>query len=151
MNGDPPPAHRSLVFELDVVDDWPPVAVECLPFQAVAGGLELQAVPLFVKGLALRDVITVRTKGDRVTSWKHRRMSGYSTMWLLEIGRGAKRMVGGALVALRALGCVTSSAEKLVVHAVGVPPEVAMVQVDAVTAALDATKVAIAYPALRHG
>lgn len=141
---------RSLRFPLDVEDGWPPVAVECLPFTVVAGGLELQAAPLFVKKLSVGDVIRVVARKDEVRSWKHRRRSKHSTIWLLETARGAKRQVAAVGKRLRALGCVTTTAEQLGVHAVDVPPEASLADVDAVLATLDGEKVAVAFPSLRH-
>lgn len=141
---------RSLSFPLEVEDGWPPVASECLPFTVVAGGLELQAAPLFVKKLSVGDVISVVAREDEVRSWKHRRRSKHSTIWLLETARGAKRQVAAVGKRLRSLGCVTSSAEQLVVHAVDVPPGTRLAAVDAVLASLDAAKVAVAFPSLRH-
>ena len=55
-------SRRSLSFPLDVEDDWPPVAIESLPFEAEDRGLRLLAPPLFVNGLSVGDVITVRER-----------------------------------------------------------------------------------------
>lgn len=141
---------RSLSFPLDVVDDWPPVAVECLPFSVVNGGLELRVAPIFVK-LAVGDVIDARVRGGLVRSWKYRRQSRHSTIWMAETKRGARRDIQRALKTLRDRhGCTTSQLLDLGMYAIDVPPSVAISRVDRVLAMLDANKVAIVYPVFRH-
>jgi hypothetical protein len=47
----------SLQFSLDVEGGWPPVGSESLPFIERLEGFELMVPPLFVKDLAVGDVI----------------------------------------------------------------------------------------------
>jgi hypothetical protein len=58
-------AQHSLMFELEVDDGWPPVAVESLPFKIKENGFLLLNPPLFIKGLSVGDDISV-TIDDRV-------------------------------------------------------------------------------------
>lgn len=53
-----------LKFPLDVEDDWPPVAVEGLPFDVALGGYVATVPPLFVKDLSVGDVIAVEIGDD---------------------------------------------------------------------------------------
>ena len=59
-----------LTFTLEIDDDWPPVAVECLPFERVANGYRALSVPLFVKDLSVGDVIAPEFNDHgEVVSW----------------------------------------------------------------------------------
>lgn len=144
------PKRRSVNFPLDVEDDWPPVGIECLPFEEVERGLKLLAPPLFVKKFSVGDVIKVRERLGRVSSWKQTMRSGHSTIWLLRLKRGATREIKSILEHLHELGCKSSSAPQLGAYAIDVPPETPIRRVDAVLAALDRDRVAIAYPSFRH-
>ncbi len=117
-----PGGRRSLSFSLAVEDGWPSVGLECLPFDTVPGGLKLLVPPLFVKKLSVGDVITVRARRERVSSWKHTQRSRHSTIWIAELGRGITRAIKRALKRLRELGCSTSTSKDLGVYAVDVPP-----------------------------
>lgn len=140
---------RSLSFPLDVEDGWPPVAVECLPFEVVRGGLRLLVPPLFVKKLSVGDVIEVKERQGQIESWKAKRPSKQSTIWLLRL-RGDQRAIKKALEALRDLGCLTTTFEQVGAHSIGVPAEASIERVDGVLATLDRKKVAVAYPSFRH-
>jgi hypothetical protein len=146
----PEVVKRSVSFPLDVVDDWPPVAVECLPFDVVANGLRLTAPPLFVKQLSVGDVIKVRERSGRVTSWKHASRSGQSTLWLLSLKRGGTADIKRILASLHRLGCTTSSVAQLGSHAISVPADLPIEKVDALLARLKPERVAVAFPSFRH-
>jgi hypothetical protein len=141
---------RSLSFPLDVEDDWPPVAAENLPFEAVEDGLRLLVAPLFVKRLSVGDVITVRERLGRVTSWKHKHRSRHSTVWLLRLKRDATRDIKRALERAYRLGCKSSNAPRFGSYALDVPPETSIGDIDELLATLDKERVAIAYPSFRH-
>lgn len=147
---DPSAATVQLHFPLDVVDGWPPVAVECLPFAIVQNGLQTLAAPLFVKDLSVDDIIDVALDAARgvVTSWTHVATSGRSTVWLLRTA--ACPALADALARLRQLGCNTVTADALGVHAIDVPSSVRLAAVDEALASLDPSAVAVAFPSLRH-
>jgi hypothetical protein len=141
---------RSVSFPLDIEDDWPPVAVENLPFDVAEGGLRLLVPPLFVKKLSVGDVITVRQRLGRVSSWKHKVRSGHSTIWLLRLKPDATRDIKLVLERVHALGCKSSRAPRFGSYAIDVPPEISIGSVDAVLGSLDDERVAVAYPSFRH-
>jgi hypothetical protein len=142
--------RRSLSFPLDVEEDWPPVAIESLPFDTEEAGFRLLLPPLFVKGLSVGDVITVRERAERVSSWKHKVRSEHSTIWLLRLKRDATRGIKSVLERAHRLGCTSTGLPKFGAYAIDVPPGTSMKSVDAVLVKLDREKVAIAYPSLRH-
>lgn len=143
-------SRRSLSFPLDVEDDWPPVAIESLPFEAEEGGFRLLVPPLFAKGLSVGDVITVRERVGRVSSWKHKVRSEHSTIWLLRLKRDATRDIKRVLERAHSLGCTSTGVPQFGACAIDVPPAASIESVDAVLAKLDKEKVAIAYPSFRH-
>ena len=53
-----------LHFILNVVDEWPPVAIEGVPCIQVEGGYRIETPPLFVKGLSVGDVISAEFNLD---------------------------------------------------------------------------------------
>jgi hypothetical protein len=143
-------SQRSLSFSLDVEDDWPPVAIESLPFETEDRGFKLLVPPLFVKGLSVGDVITVRERDGRVTSWKHKLRSQHSTIWLLRLKRDATRDIKSILEHLHKLGCTSTGVAQFGAYAIDVPPGTTITSVDAVLAKLDKERVATAYPSFRH-
>ncbi|WP_157907139.1 DUF4265 domain-containing protein [Sorangium cellulosum] len=140
----------SLSFPLDVEDDWPPVAVESLPFRVAPEGYVAQVPPLFVKGLSVGDVIgaTLEAGSYKVIGWKHVVKSGRSTVWLLRMRQS--ETISAVLAELRELGCNTVGLEDLGVYSVEVPESVRIEAVDTALAHLDSDSVAVAFPSLRH-
>lgn len=141
--------NTQLTFALDVEDDWPPVAVECLPFERVVNGYRLLSVPLFVKHLSVGDVIAPEFDDHgEVSSWLQVLPSEHTTVWLLRLR--ATRQIGDVLAKLRDLGCNTSSLDSLGCHAIDVPAAVPITTVDQCLDSLDAAQVAVAFPSMRH-
>lgn len=139
----------SLKFQLDVEDDWPPVALECLPFRQIASGYEALAAPLFVKDLSVGDVIEAAFDSEGIIdSWRHVSRSDHTTIWLLRLGWPDH--INEVLAELRELGCNSVSLDQAGCYAIDVPPTVGIVDVDKILAKLDDTMVATAFPSMRH-
>lgn len=140
----------SLRFALDVEDGWPPVAAECLPFDRVEDGFLCQKAPVYVKELAVGDVIRpiIDDVNGMVFEWHPVRHSGHSTIWLLRLG--SPDNVSEILEKLRALGCSTVELETLGSFSIDVPPQVSIGDVDQVLSLLDPDIVATAFPVFRH-
>jgi hypothetical protein len=142
--------QSDFLFVLDVVDGWPPVSVECLAFASRKDGYELLIAPLFVKGLAVGDLIRFTADDEgRVFEWSHVSKSPNSTIWILRL-KGPSDALVGALASLRRLGCDTGSLVSQGVHTVNVPGAVDLAQVETVLDSLSSEEFAVAYPALRH-
>jgi len=139
----------SLKFPLEVVDDWPPVAVESLPFLVSSRGYTAAAAPLFVKDLSVGDVIEPQL-GDESTvkSWRHLLRSGRTTIWLLRMKQPSD--INSALADLRTLGCNSVGFDAGGCYAIDVPETVSIKSVDTVLASLDSNAVAVAFPSMRH-
>lgn len=138
-----------LKFELNVEDDWPPVAVECLPFQKTERGYCTMAAPLFVKDLSVGDVILGRlTVENNFESWEHVSRSDHSTIWFLRLK--TPNNIDSVLALLRNLGCNTVGLDSLGCYAVDVPADVQMADIDVILAHLDEVVVAVAFPSMRH-
>lgn len=139
----------SLKFRLDVEDEWPPVAVESLPFRRHSTGLELLTAPLYIKGLSVGDVISADLDGEGfVEAWQHVSRSRRSTIWLLRLKR--PNQIEDVLARLRAIGCYSVAFDSGGSYAVDVPETISMADVDAILAQLDAEEAAVAFPSMRH-
>lgn len=140
----------SLIFPLDVEDDWPPVASESIPFAVCVGGYRALAAPLFVKDLSVGDVITADlAEANLVKSWQHVVRSGRTTVWLLRL-RGGNNRIDQTLAELRAMGCDTVDFGEMGCYSVDVPETLKIDQVDEVLALLDESSVGVAFPSMRH-
>jgi Domain of unknown function (DUF4265) len=144
-----------LEFALEVIDDWPPVGLECIPAQVRFNGYEVLAPPLFVKNLSVGDVIVtvdgevgLEGKSELIWLWRHVQKSSHSTIWLARLAQTDE--IDGVLVALRNLGCRTVSLSSCGSYAVDVPPSVTFSDADACLATLDPERVAVVFPSLRH-
>ena len=139
----------SFSFELEVVNGWPPVTSETLPFKARDDGFALLTAPLFLKDLSVGDVLQIDFgENGCVQSWRHVERSTRSTIWLLRTAEPTG--IKAVLYNLRQLGCNTVSLPSAGSYAVDVPEEVALEWVDRQLAKLMPDSVAIAYPSLRH-
>jgi hypothetical protein len=140
-----------LLFELEIEDDWPPVAVECLPCVRVKGGYRVEASPVFVKNLSVGDVISVsRDERGNVSSWAHVRKSGRTTIWLAGLIAHGDDDIADVLPELHARDCNTVEFEQIGRYSIDVPAERSIHEVGACLSKLDQSRVAIAYPSFRH-
>ena len=138
-----------LKFQLSVEDGWPPVGIECLPFEQRDSGYQLTTAPLFVKDLSVGDIISPAIGDDgSVVSWVHIAKSDRTTIWMLRLG--ATVSIEPALKRLRELGCNTVCLEELGSFAIDVPGELPMESVDEVLASLNADEIACVFPSFRH-
>jgi hypothetical protein len=138
-----------LCFSLAVEDDWPPVAVEGLPFDISPAGYVSTVPPLFIKDLSVGDIIAAEVDKDGLVAyWRHISRSDNSVVWLMRIGKTQE--IEATLKDLRALGCSTASLPSAGSYSIHVPGDVSIASVDAVLKNLDPEKVAIAYPSFRH-
>jgi hypothetical protein len=139
----------SLVFSLEIEDDWPPVGVESIPFELQDGNYRALVSPLFVKDLSVGDVISAEVNADgSVRTWRHVQRSDHTTVWLLRLE--PNKQIDVALTRLRALGCNTVSLPQTGCYSVDVPSSVGISDVDAVLSILDENAVGVAFPAMRH-
>lgn len=139
----------SLNFRLDIIDDWPPVGSESLPFEQVLDGFRGLEPPLFVKNLSVGDFIQIQRDTDGyVSSWDHIEQSGNSTVWLLRLQQTDS--IAPCLQQLRSLGCNTASQDKLGCYSIDVPATIELSEIDQILGELDPNVVAIAFPSLRH-
>lgn len=142
----------SLGFVLEIEDGWPPVAVESLPFATglVVEEYRLTKPPLFVKDLSVDDLIAVNEfdlEGN-VVSWRHIVRSQRTTIWLLRLRQTED--IKRALSELRELGCNTVGLDSVGCYSIDVPENLGIEKIDAVLSSIDAERVAIAYPSMRH-
>lgn len=141
---------KTLSFQLEVEDGWPPAAVECLPCEEVPGGFRIRAAPLFVKGLSVGDVIRASPDEEsRVWEWEHLSLSAHTTVWILRCGP-VRADIERLLARLRAVNCNTVSCDEFGCHAVDVPPECPIASVDEILDGVDTDDIAIAFPSFRH-
>ena len=137
-----------LSFSLSVEDGWPPVGTEDIRYEKVGTDYRVLAPPLFLKGLSVDDVISVKLKNQSVASWTHLSRSGRTTIWL-----GRKKdhnVIQTTLAKLRELGCDTSEVPAIGCYAVDVPASLPISTVDSLLGVLDSGEVAVAFPSFRH-
>ena len=137
-----------LTFALAVEDGWPPVAAEGLPCRQLSNGYEVLVPPLFVKGLAVGDVIKIEEENDgQVTGWSTVQASLHSTMWVMAHGVD----LSGELFELRALGCSTASFPGEGIHSIDIPPTLDPVELDSrLEGKFNGEQISVAYPAWRR-
>jgi Domain of unknown function (DUF4265) len=139
----------SLSFPLKVEDGWPPVAVECLPFEKTSEGYRALVSPLFVEDLSVDDMIKADVDDEhQVNSWTHIHRSNRTTIWLLRLK--TPNQIEDVLSRLQELGCNSGRFETGGCYTIDVPAVVSMHDVDAVLSDLDSRDVAIAFPSMRH-
>lgn len=149
MASDTKTSVESLKFTLDVEDDWPPVGIECLPFQKTEVGYKLTTAPLFVKDLSVDDIISARlADANLVRDWQHVYRSKRTTIWILRKQRTNE--INVVLTKLRSIGCNSVSLEQFGCYSVDVPEDIDIEVVDELLSTLDDKAVAIAYPSMRH-
>jgi hypothetical protein len=142
--------YVSLEFPLEVEEEWPPVDVECLPFETTPEGYVALVPPLFVGDLSVGDVIEVELHPGtrRVESWKHVARSRRTTIWLLRTQ--SPNAIDVVLAELRALNCHTVCLDQAGAYSIDVPESLAIERVDSVLSQLDEASVAVAFPSMRH-
>ncbi len=139
----------SFVFPTDVVDDWPPVSSESLPFARCAGGYRALVCPLFVKGLSVDDVVDVDLDANQhVSRWRHIFRSRRSAIWILRLAED--NGVEEVLSRLRAIRCNTVGVDEFGSYAVDVPESVHLDTVDPILEYLDENSAGVAFASLRH-
>lgn len=141
-------AMTELMFQLDVEDDWPPVAKECLVGTAAKSGYRIAVPPLFVKDLSVGDVIAIErdSEGD-VAAWSHIERSNHSTVWIMVHGENS---IEDAIECLKKLKCNIERFEEYRYFAIDVPEECTLEQLDGCLGKIDEEKASIAYPSFRH-
>jgi hypothetical protein len=138
-----------LQFALEREDDWPPFGTESLLFEEIFDGYKCVMVPLFIKGLSVDDIIEIEQGGGGlVTSWRHLRKSGRSTVWLLRLSE--EPLINTCLSSLRLLQCNTTALDDFGCYAIDVPSSLPISEVDSLLEILDPARVAIAFPSMRH-
>ena len=154
----PEPELIELNFPLDQDEDgWPPFATEGLWCRPEGAAFRVLTCPLFVKGVAVEDLIEASTEGDadlptlrEVSSFKVVQPSDHSTIWMYAGDDVLREML---LARLHELGCSTVSGPAAVSGhvAIDVPGRVGLFEVDALLKPHDAAgRIAVAFPALRH-
>ncbi len=142
-------ALMELHFVLNVVDEWPPAVIEGVLCTPVDNGYRVELPPLFVKGISVGDVISVKFNAENnVEAWQPVALSARSTAWILRTGSGDN--IGTILPKLESLGCKIVQIPKLGCYAVDIPAEVPIADIDACLAYLDEESTAVAFPSYRH-
>ncbi|MBV6860061.1 DUF4265 domain-containing protein [Xanthomonas perforans] len=137
-----------LMFRLEVEDDWPPVAKECLVCTVVSPGYRIEVPPFFIKEMSVGDLITIQrdSEGD-VVSWSHLVKSSRSTLWLMAYGDYS---VEGVLDGLKRLGCNVEDLKQFRYFSIDVPEDCSLADLDQCLDGLDEENSALAYPSFRH-
>ncbi len=139
----------SLTFPFEIIDGWPLVGSECVPFRQRNDCYEVLSAPVFVRELSVGDVIKVDADSEkRVGKWIHISRSDRTTIWLLRLKK--KNGIDAALAALRKLNCNTGALEPLGCHPVDVPQSLSITDVDSILDSLDPSEASVAFPSMRH-
>ena len=139
----------TLIFELDVDEDWPPVAVEGLLFSKTDIGYRLLVPPFFVRSLSVDDVIKAKVdEQGNVLEWACMEQSGRSTVWIWT----SPNCVGieDALDCLKSRSCNIERLIQFNYYSVDVPPECSIGELDTCLSDISDEEMAVVYPSLRH-
>lgn len=137
-----------LVFQLNVVDEWPPVAKESMAVEDVSTGHMVIVPPFFLHDMSVGDVIDVDRDGAGVVvDWRHVTKSRRSTVWVLAKS-GAN--IEPVLDKLKALGCNIERFEEVRYFAIDVPETCSLEALDDCLDAVAEDEAAIVFPSLRH-
>lgn len=137
-----------ICFSLDIDDEWPPVAVECMDCNIVQDGLQVRVPPFFLKDLSVGDVIDVtKDEHGNVVTWSHRSRSSRSTIWIMLL---APRSIESTLDRLKAMQCNVERFAEYKLFAIDVPEDCPLSQVDACLEEIEGEDVVVVYPSLRH-
>jgi Domain of unknown function (DUF4265) len=138
-----------LHFNLNVIEDWPPVSVEGILCTKILEGYRLESPPLFVKGLSVGDIISVEFDSvNNIKSWKILAHSSRTTIWILRTGPNDN--IRPVLEGLKSLGCKSVELSELGCYSVDVPAEVSIADVDTLLSSLDPINTAAVFPSFRH-
>jgi len=142
-------SHIELHFKLNVVQAWPPVAVEGVLCTLVGSMYSVETPPLFVKGISVGDIIEVEFDGeDHVTSWRAVSQSDRTTARILRTGPGNNIAI--IISDLQSMDCRVIQLPELGCYSVDIPGEVPIADIDACLARLDSNSTAVAFPSYRH-
>lgn len=141
-------ANTELMFVLEIDEDWPPVAIECLNCSVSKTGFKIEVPPLFIKNLSVGDVIQIQKNDEgQVVAWSHIEKSLRSTIWIMVTG---DHSIEDAIECLKKLKCNIERFEEYRYFAVDVPEECPVERLDECLNALDEQNVSVAYPSFRH-
>ena len=136
------------LFDLEVADDWPPVAKECLIFSRAADGYRLEVSPFFLGNISVGDILEIDDDGaGNALSWTQARKSERSTVWVMFYGDYS---YADEVHCLQEMGCNVEELKKFRYISIDVPDPSLLDKVDACFAHLNEGQVAIAYPSLRE-
>lgn len=136
-----------LTFTLKVEEGWPPIATEGMPCRVVEGGYEILTPPLFVKDIAVGDVIQVAEENEgQVVEWTMVEESRHCTVWVM----AHDTELASELKELRELGCNTASLPGWSVYAIDLPPELNADELDARLERYSEEQISVAYPVWRR-
>jgi len=137
-----------LIFNLNIEDEWPPVAKECLVSSESGKGYEIKVPPFFIKNLSVGDVISVeKDQEGNVTSWVHISKSLRTTIWIMILD---EYDIEDELSCLKKHGANIERFPGGRYFSIDVPPDCAAQDLDMCLDSLDSNKVPIAFPSFRH-
>lgn len=144
-----PMSFLSLSFNLDIVDGWPPVAVEGLVFTNVGVDCyRLEVPPFFIKDLSVGDVLNIETSADGfVSKWTHEFRSLRSTIWIMDWEDPNLEMVVAHLLSRK---CNVERFKQYKYLSLDVPSECSQQELEFWLDKLDEEKASVAYPSYRH-
>lgn len=116
------PGSRNVVFDLEVVDDYPPVASEGVWCTLTPdGNFRVDNLPFYVPGLALGDTVSAEEEDGVLFATGVVAQAGHST---LRIAFFDESVVEGVRSTLQAMGCAWESMKGGSFTTVDVPPDV---------------------------
>jgi hypothetical protein len=139
---------EKILFNLDVIDDWPPVNVEGLYCKKIKANYEVCNVPFFIKDLSVGDIISIqKDENECVDTWHHINKSKHSTTWVMIHN---DYPITDHLDQLRDLGCMVEQLEQFSYASIDIPADVDISLVDDILDSLDEDNVSLAFPSFRH-
>jgi len=136
------------LFDLEVNEDWPPVAKECLILSRTIDGYRVEVSPFFLGGISVGDVLEIDDDGlGNALSWTHVKKSERSTVWVMFLG---EHSYADEMSCLQELGCNVEELKRFRYISIDVPDASLLDKVDACFTHLNESQVGVAYPSLRE-
>jgi hypothetical protein len=138
-----------VLFALDIDGDWPPVASEGVWCERVGQDYRLVNVPLFINGIACRDVFRAEPDpvNDHVFEFQVVEESGHSLVWMLNDSNIDVTQLRHQLLVL---GCNVEGFEKFSLHAIDVPLTVDKTAINELLDSAESMGLDLAFPVWRH-
>jgi Domain of unknown function (DUF4265) len=141
---------EKVCFALEIEDDWPPAATECVWCKRSGNHYIIENTPFFISGLACGDEFSATPDlvNGCIFEFQVVKQSGHSVVWAANT---AKHDVRHLMAALKSLGCSIGELPQFSLLTIDVPPAIELAKFDALISEWEGYGLNFAFPTWRHG